>query len=876
MRKGLGLPLLLCLAISLAISFPHEESASEEILQPKKIELREEAVSKKVLENGLTILVKESPPRDLVSITIKIEAGSSLEGEWLGSGISHFVEHMVFKGTRTRNAGEIEKEIRSYGGFINGSVTRDLTDIHVTLPAQYFQKALSLLHDMVTNSVFDKKEVEKEREVILKEISMHEDEPQSLLLKRLYEAAYLDHPYRHPVIGYRQRLNAVTRDDLLKYYERMYVPNRMVIAVAGGIEEEKAVAAVEREFRDFRPPDYREVLERTEPAQIARRRARETCPTAVSYMAMAFHSTSLLDKDLFAMDILAAILGRGDESRLNRALRKEKRLVYAIDSWNYTTRAPGLFLVTAMLDGANLDKAEEGVMAEIEKIREGAIGDAEIAAARRMVLADYIFSRETIEGQAEDAALSEILTGAPDFSRRYVDGIQAVTKEDIKNAANEYLKEGNLTTVYLVPPSLGEAKAPPAKGVTRKETVVKEVLPNGLTLILREDDKTPTASIAVAFSGGLLAERKSDNGISNLTATMLLKGTRKRRDDEIEAAVERRGGSIRAFSGFNSFGLTASVLKDDVDFAMALVSDIVTDSTIPADLLEREKDLVFAMIREEDNDIFQNGLRVLRRDLFGTHPYGMRYLGEEATVKALGREEVMGFYKRHCIPNNMVLSISGDIASGPLLNRLKELFGGMKKAVPPEISPENIEPALKRRDAVTMDKEESLIMFGFRTVGMKDPDRYAFEVISSILSGYSGRLFGKVRNRLSLAYSLGCAQKFGIDTGYLVLYVATTSEGIEKARPALNEEMELLRSARIGREELAGAKRELITDHMIKLETNEFIALQGALDELYGLGYEESYRYQENIEKVSAEDLKRIANKYLDMNASVEVTITPK
>jgi len=166
------------------------------------VEFPKEAVSLKVLGSGLVVLAKECPPRELVSISVKITAGSSLEGEYLGSGISHLVEHMVFKGTKTRPAGAIEKEVKSYGGFINGSTSQDLTDYYITCQSRYFDKALSLLKDMLQNAVFDPAEFEKEKEVILKEINLRDDEPTACLVRILNETAYLEHPYKYPPIGY--------------------------------------------------------------------------------------------------------------------------------------------------------------------------------------------------------------------------------------------------------------------------------------------------------------------------------------------------------------------------------------------------------------------------------------------------------------------------------------------------------------------------------------------------------------------------------------------------------------------------------------------------------------------------------------------------
>ncbi|MBI4974632.1 MAG: insulinase family protein, partial [Candidatus Omnitrophica bacterium] len=538
-----------------------------------------------VLENGLTILAKDSLPRDLAAIDIKIKAGSGLEGEYAGSGISHFVEHMVFKGTKTRAAGAIEKEIKSYGGFINAAASHDLTSFTVTVPSEHLKEAISLLKDMLLNATFEKKEFEKEREVILKEMKLNRDEPNARLSKLLYDTAYIGHPYRYPVIGYEQAFRALKREDLIKYYNKMYVPNRIVIAVVGGIDKVDAIAAIEKEFESFKPPNYMIDLQAVEPMQISARRSEEGMAISLSYLAMGFHSTRLLDKDLFAMDVLSMILGRGDNSRLNTVLFKEKEMVHSISSWNYTPKDPGLFVITASLDKENLGSVEKAVLDEVDKLKNEGAKDDEIEAAKRMVLSDYIFSRQTLEEEASDISANEVLTGDYAFSRRYVDGVQSVSKEDLKRVANKILRNDNLTVVRLVPASFIAYEPKAAVASTIEPTIKKEILPNGLRILVREDRKTPTISISVAMLGGLSVEDKHTNGISNLTARMLLKGTGIRKESDIEGALENRGGAIAPFSGFNSFGVNLTLLKPDLDFALDILKDILRDSTFPQDEL---------------------------------------------------------------------------------------------------------------------------------------------------------------------------------------------------------------------------------------------------------------------------------------------------
>ena len=866
-------------SISLIVFFASSSPlAASGRTQNKAIGLPNEAVSKKILENGLVVLTKASSPRDLVAIDVRIKAGSSFEGEYAASGISHLVEHMVFKGTATRGVGAIEREIKSYGGIINGSVSQDFTDYHITVPSGYLKESIALLKDMLLNARFDNAEFEKEKEVIKKEIKMNEDEPSSQLIRLLNDAAYLRHPYKYPPIGYEKMFEKLSRDDAVKYYKRAYLPNRIVIAVVGDVDESMALEEIESEFKDFKQPNYdasSEIMP-AEPAQITERRATKEMAVNLYYLGLGFHSTSVLDEDLFAMDVLAMILGRGNNSRLNTSLFKNKKLVQSVTAWNYTPRDPGLFVITAVSDKDNLDKVEEAVMDEIDKVRWGTVSDEEVETAKRMVVSDYIFSLETVESQASDITSNYLLTGNWDFSRRYVDGIQMVTKYDLQRAADKYLRSGNLTSVMLVPTVSKEVQKKDEPQPSKDEVIKEATLINGVKVIVREAHNVPTLSITVAMSGGLAAENEKNNGISNMTARMLLKGTKSRKEDTIEGAIEKLGGSISSFSGFNSFGLNIALLKTDIDEGLDILKDILTNSVFPQDQLERGKTFTIASIKEEDDDIFKRGISLLRKEIFANSPYGLRQLGEEKSVRELERYDLVDFYRTYCVPNNMVISISGDVDSGSLCDKLKKLFLSLKEKKLTEPTREDTKPDKACTKSLEMDKEESLILAGFETIGIKDPDRYPLEVLVSVLSGSSGRLFNELRGKIPFAYTLGCGNKLMLDTGFFVFYVATIKDKIPAARKALFDQIEIIRKSLIDDEELSLAKRELKTKYEDGIQANSFVSSSMALDELYGLGYLNIFNFEKEIEKVTSQDVKRVAEKYFDPDTRAEVIISPK
>lgn len=829
----------------------------------------------KTMDNGLVVLASRTPAQGIVTVDVKVLAGSSREGRYLGSGISHLVEHMLFKGTATRGPGTIEREVRSLGGVMNGSVSPDLADYHITLPAENLPQALAILKDMLLNAVFDPAETDREREVIAKEIRMNEDEPQSRLMQFLHDTAYRVHPYKQPTIGHEPMLRALTRDDIVRFYTTAYVPNRMAVGVAGDIDPATAISAVEREFSAFRPPDLAPFSELPrEPLQLDRRLRSEPTETTLGYLALGFHSTEIASNDLYALDVAALILGRGDTSRLNTALYKNKRLVHMISAWNDTPRDPGLFIIAAITDPALLDRASRAALDEIERLKRGPITDDELETARRTVLADHIYNRETTDGVADDLTTDYLLTGSPAFSRRYIAGIGSVTKDDVRRVVTAYLTPDRLTEVRLAP---REAVTPEARAAEPAGNVFDRMtLDNGLRVLLRRNVATPSAAVTVAMLGGTMDETPGTNGLSSMVSRMLFKGTKTRSERELIGAIQRMGGTADSFSGISTFGFTIKCLSGDVPRVLAIAKDALANPTFPDAELEQEKRFTIAKIREEDDDIFDTGFAAVRRDLYPGSPYGMRYLGEERSVAAITRQRVVSFHAAHCVPGSMVIAVSGDIDLQAIRTECMKLFGDLHgtASTVPAPAPATARAASAR--SIPMDKEEALVLVGFRTVPLADPDRYAIDVAGSLLSGQSGRMFLEMRDRMSLAYALGCAQKFSLKTGYFAFYVATAPDKVGDVRKELLSQIAAVRTGRASADELELAKRELLMRHRIDLQSNEYVASNGALEELCGTGSDAIFTYDRAIGSVSADDVARACERYLDPGLAAEITIIPR
>ena len=832
--------------------------------------------SKQILNNGLTVLVTEMPVTPVVSVYALVKTGSATEGEFLGTGISHFFEHMLFKGTKTRAVGQIATQIQAVGGSINASTGKDYTIYTITVPYDAFDLALDILADMLMNSSMDPQEVEKERQVIFGEMRMNNDQPDRYLGELAYLHAYIRHPYRHPVIGYETLLAGVTREDLVDYYQTHYTPNNTILSIAGNISTRDILPKIKETFKEFKRG--KEILRNLpdEPEQISARRYEETYPTDLTRMSLMFRGVRLLDNDLTALDVLAMILGQGESSRLYGDVYKKKNLVHAISASNYTPMDRGLFEIESLLEEKNVDATIDACWKQMDVIKKDGVKKQELEKAKRQVLRDFIFSRQTTSHVAHSQALDEAYAGDYQFSRKYVEAIRQVTGADVQRAAQRYLTQKNSTLVILRPQKETGPEVSQDEQAMPGE-IVKHTLANGLTVLLREDHTFPIVAIHFVMNGGLRVETDELNGISKMTAAMWTKGTKSLSAVQIAQKTESLGISLGGFSGKNSLGLSASFLGEDLDAGLSLLADAVNHPTFPEEELLNVKEDTRSVIRRREDNISRFTGQAVKQLLFLKHPYRLEEEGSLASVDRITRGDILKFYQKYAVANNIVLSVFGDIQPEDVLRRVKKDFGSLASNSV-SLTDSNEEPLTEPRETqLMMEKEQAMVMMGFQGVMIKDEDRYGLDILASILgSSFSGRLFNSIREELGQAYTLGGYSVPGMGAGYLVLYVLTSDDKLSDVRTLLEKEITRLQTDLVPDQELADMKTYLKGDFKTEHETNAALSFTSSLDELYGLGFNDHKNYDEYIDKVTKEDIQHLARMYLDLKKAVVVLTRPR
>jgi zinc protease len=826
------------------------------------------------LENGLNIIVREDHSAPVVSAQAWCMSGSIHEGRWLGAGLSHVLEHMLFKGTSTRPGSRIDQEVQEAGGYMNAYTSFDRTVYHIDVPNTGARTAIDILCDIMQNAALPPDELAKEMDVIRREMDMGQDNPASRASRRLFEVAYTRSPYRFTIIGYPDIFNELKPDDIRGYYHEKYAPNNCFYVVAGDVKNEEVVAQIKEAYAKTRARALPPMVLPLEPKQTGAREIIEEANIELGHMHFAWHIPELSHADIPVIDVLSVLFGGGRSSRLYQQVRERQGVVHHVDAWTYSPGLPGIFGMSAIVDGDKFTAARDAMLNEIEKLKSNVVSADELHKAVKQFVSGTLATRKTMEGQAQNLGGNWIAANDLNFSERYLAAIKRVSLADIQRIARHYLTEENRTLYALLP----EGTAPKANAETsaNKEHPIQKIeLSNGLKLLVKQDSRLPFVEFRAVLQGGILAETPANNGITILFANMLIKGTAKRSAEKIATEIESVGGHIDSYGGNQSFGISAEVMSSDFATGLDLVADVLLNSAFPANELEREREVHLANIAARKDDLLKTASVAMRRTLFGDSTYGLDPLGNEETIQKISATDLKAFHQKLVVPNNCVLAIYGDINVAEVKAAVEKAFGGWKRgtAIKPEATAAH-KPA-SNRVTETKDKKQAVLVIGYRGTTIFDEDRYALELIHEACSDLGSRLFLRIREQLGLAYYCGAQNFPGIVPGYFAFYTGTEPSKAEQVEKELLAEAELLRTEGLSAEELKRAKAKIIGQRKIHRQELGHLASLSALDELYGLGFQHSEGEDAKYEGVTLDQIKAAAEKYLKPDAFVVSVVKP-
>ncbi|MBI4592746.1 MAG: insulinase family protein, partial [Candidatus Rokubacteria bacterium] len=409
--------------------------------------------TREVLANGLVLIVQEHRASEVVALQLWMRVGGRDEAPD-ELGLSHYLEHMLFKGTPTRPPGSIDRLIEGLGGQSNAFTSQDFTHYDVVLPAEHLRAGLELLADIAVNASFDPEELQAEKKVVFEEMRLTEDHPDRFMLRRLYELAYAPHPYGRPILGTQALIGPLTRERLRAYYKKLYVPRNMSLVVVGAVDPGQVRRVAGETFgRLAGGPGPRPPLPPLPPLDRGRR-AEVPRPEQQAHLGLGWQTAPTNHPDVYAVDLLTYILGDSPSSRLNQAVRERDRLVFSIEAGYGAWERGGVVTVIARLDPANLEKAEASILDVGRRARAEGVTEAERQRAIVTAEANYAFDIETAEGLAKTYGQAET-TWTLDDELQYLARLRQVSAAEIQAVARKYFGDDNYTRVRFVPREAG-------------------------------------------------------------------------------------------------------------------------------------------------------------------------------------------------------------------------------------------------------------------------------------------------------------------------------------------------------------------------------------------------------------------------------------
>ena len=614
-----------------------------------------------------------------------------------------------------------------------------------------------------------------------------------------------------------------------------------------------------------------------EPKQTAAREIIEEAAIELGHFHFAWHIPELRHADVPVIDVLSVMLGGGRSSRLYQQVRERQGVVHHVDAWTYSPGLPGVFGMSAIVDGDKFVAARDAMLAEVEKLKVNVVSADELHKAVKQFVSATLSTRKTMEGQAQNLGGNWIAANDLNFSERYLAAVKRVSLADIQRVARHYLTAENRTLFALLP--TGATPKAKAETSTSKETPIQKIeLPNGLKLLLKQDSRLPFVEFRAVLQGGVLAETPANNGITRLFASMLLKGTAKLfLAEKIATEIESIGGQIDTYGGNQSFGANLEVLSSD----FAIGPGFTFRRSFEPDVFRRlnwSVNVKFSWLASQRAKMICSKAPVCGdapRVVRSRRIWLLDSLGNEETVSKISAADLRAFHQKLTVPNNCVLAIYGDIDIATVKEAVQRAFGTWRRgegvklqaAAAPALAINHIEE--KR------DKKQAVLVIGFRGTTIQDDDHYALELIHESCSDLGSRLFLRIREQLGLAYYCGAQNFAGVVPGYFAFYTGTEPSKADLVEKELLKEAELLRTEGLSAEELKRAKAKMVGQKKIHRQDIGNLASITALDELFGLGYQHSEHDDAKFEAVTPDQIKAAAQKYLKPDAYVVSVVKP-
>ncbi len=845
------------------------------------------------LTNGLKVILQQDDRFPLVSLRLYVHAGSAYE-TLPQAGISHVLEHMVFKGSRHYGDGEIAREVENKGGYLNAFTSFDQTGYVVDLPSSQWEKGLSVLKEMAFLPLFNADHLASEKEVIVSELKRGKDSPGNVLFTQMIADMFSQSPYAHPIIGFEDTIRAMTVEDLNVYHQQWYQPQSMILVVCGNIGLEQAEKQITKEFSEFTndkalTPPKRDVTAPHKPAVNI-----QTGPWQKVRLTLAFHAPSLKDNKAVHLDLLTHMIGGDQTSPLFKKYKYDKRLVDSISMQNYSFEESGLVFVMATLDPQNIKPFWQELLRDMQR---GFVFEKEDLARAQLALQDSFYrSRETLEGYASqighfnfyfngEADAQNYLTNVANsnlamLTALYTEvfqpqsaGIFGITPVDMPfegDSKNQGLADwlvAELDDTWQSTPSVSAEKS--TVSPSEQEVITLE---NGCSLVLLPDPTLPYISATLLFDGGENLLTPSTQGLGALTAGTLTRGTATRDYNAIQTFLSERAATLTASSNRQTFGLSFSAPSQFTHDLFELARDVIDNPQFSSDETDRVKENIQAAIIRSEEQPISLAFRHLTAFLYPNHSYGFLQLGTPESIASFTHKSAQEHWtKQRSYP--WTLSLCGDFSKDDILALVQKL-PKPSKTLPPLAT-----PTLTQKRELSLElaeREQAHLFLAFPIPGTNSPDEASLELLTNILAGQSGLLFSELRDKQGLGYSVTAFPWKTQKAGALIFYIGTEPKSVDVAYEGFTTIIDALKRKLLKTPLLERGKNILAGEYYRDRQSLGARSSESAAFTALGLPLNFKLNLIEESQSLTAEDIQRVAQEYLQLEKSFIIKVLPK
>ena len=827
--------------------------------------MADETIETFQLDNGLNVIILNDPNSEIVSIKTIVKTGSIHEQEFLGTGISHYLEHIVAGGSTTKNTEDTYKEALSLmGGVSNAYTTTDHTAYFINTTAEKASKAINIMHEWLFYCSFKNSEVLREKDVITREI----EKTQSNIHRKFYylsqENTYLNHPAQFPVIGYLEKFKTITKKDLEEFYNRNYVASNMILIIGGPLSINDIKTTINTSFGTEKKVSKPIFNTSQEPNPFNPRTIKKEINMNSTLISLRFPTVDLYSKDLYTLDLLDYILGNGNQSILTKKLVEELKIAYSVSTSSYTPAyIKGYFEILIDTDEKHIPKVIEETMAILKKSKEKSFNNQRIERSKKQKLAENILSITSIEDKTTRLAMSFLYSNTTQFFDIYANNFKKITAKDIKKTANKHLNFDHLITTIGIPIT-PKKKKDNNPILSQKNQPKKITLDNGLRIILHPNKNSQSTKIQIMSKAGIISEHKTNNGIGNLTAKLIGTSTEKYTKEQIESMIENNGASMSANHGYHTLYYTLDCLKEDTPILAPLFFHTFFQATFKDIHIHEAKRKQENIIKQRNDDWFNYGNYTFKKQFWKNHPYSLPSAGELKTIKPLNAHSFKEFHNQLLNPKNMIISIMGNYNEKNLIALIKNNPFNTSSPTPYK----HDIPVKKDSNITHLEHKFQTTSFfmGFQgTSLLNTKEKIKLDIIDTLLSGASypgGRLHNKLRDK-GFVYLVHGINFNGLDTGAFYIYALTNEESWKDVQAIILEEIKSLQTKPASQKEWDEAIARLKFYYKDRTSSTDTLILLQAANELLLNDLNHSQKVDSIIESISKEMIIETAKTYL-------------